>query len=137
MNTEHTQSFVATVTLDGHALVFSYVQLEKNLDLRQMEIGGSGYAEHYFVYLAVNTFSDMPVRLYFRHQGSNGYKLFVRSAGETGKHLGITNNGYVWVTDQESRMRHFKLIGSDKTTEVTPDQLSDHDKVLSAFVTQR
>ncbi|MBJ7265168.1 MAG: hypothetical protein JHC61_16295 [Burkholderiaceae bacterium] len=129
MDNEQAMSFVATVKLDGHAVDFSYVKQEANLDLRQMEVGGYGYAEHYHEYLCVNTFSDVPVRLFFKYAGSHGYKLYVRNAGESGKHMGVTNNGYVWATDQGSRIRHFQLIGEDKSTVVTPDTLADTAKV--------
>lgn len=129
MGSEQAHSFVATVTLDGHALDFSYVTAENNLDLRQMEVGGWGYAEHYHVYLSVNTFSDQPVKLYFQYQDSSGYKLYVRSVGEQGNHLGVTNNGYVWATDKSNRAHHFQLIGADGKTVVTPAELADTAKV--------
>lgn len=49
--------------------------------------------------------------------------------GEYGRHLGVTNKGYVWATNEPNRTRHFRLIGADKKTELRPDQLADTDKV--------
>lgn len=57
--------------------ILFYVTTENNRYERSVAIDSYGYVKQDFEYLTVNSFSDQPVKLYFRYVGSDGYIVSV------------------------------------------------------------
>ncbi|MGQ5525465.1 hypothetical protein ACUHMQ_19675 [Chitinimonas sp. PSY-7] len=124
------KSFLATLMMGNTHVSFSYVTTEDSHQSLDQDISESyGYVQAHHEFLCLNTFEDMPIRLYFRHIGDGYNEVYVRSAVEPGKQLGINNKGYVWVTSEPHRSHFFALMGEDKKTILSIEDLPDESRV--------